>query len=112
MKETKSITIDQATNKAIEAQMKVENRSYSNMIEWMAKKYLESLKDQIMERAVKRLFTEAKNNKTFRQALKDVGEIHYKPSPFWDKETKVLYASIYMGWLVGRGQYKESNYDY
>lgn len=45
MKETKSITIDKDTNKAIEAQMKVENRSYSNMIEWMAKKYLESLKD-------------------------------------------------------------------
>lgn len=45
MKETKSITIDKKVSDKIEEQYKKEGRgSYSNMLEWMAKKYLESLK--------------------------------------------------------------------
>ena len=45
MKDRESITIDNEVNEAIKVQMVEESRSYSNMIEWMAKKYLESLKD-------------------------------------------------------------------
>jgi hypothetical protein len=45
MKDRESITIDPDINDDIKAQMVEEGRSYSNMLEWMAKKYLESLKD-------------------------------------------------------------------
>lgn len=45
MKDRESITIDPKVNAAIKAQMEKEGRkSYSNMLEWMARKYLESLK--------------------------------------------------------------------
>lgn len=45
MKERESITIDPEVNNAVKSQAVEEGRSYSNMLEWMAKKYLESLKD-------------------------------------------------------------------
>jgi predicted CopG family antitoxin len=45
MKDRESITIEPEVNEQIKAQATEESRSFSNMIEWMAKKYLESLKD-------------------------------------------------------------------
>jgi len=46
MKATKTITIDDDIHEQVKAQSKVEGRSYSNMIEWMAKKYLETVKEK------------------------------------------------------------------
>lgn len=37
----KSISIDEDVDKDIEAQAVKEGRNYSNMVEWMAKKYIE-----------------------------------------------------------------------
>lgn len=45
MKQRESVTINSDVNDQIKEQAKNEGRSYSNMIEWMAKKYLESLRD-------------------------------------------------------------------
>jgi len=43
-KDRESITIDSDVNKEIKTQAKKETRSFSNMIEFMAKKYLMALK--------------------------------------------------------------------
>jgi len=44
MKDRESITIDPKVNEQIKTQAKKDGRSYSNMLEWMAKKYLETIK--------------------------------------------------------------------
>lgn len=44
MKKRKSITIDPKINKDVEDQANAESRSFSNMIEHMAKKYLTAFK--------------------------------------------------------------------
>lgn len=46
MKVRKSITIDSEISKQIEEQASVETRSFSNMIETMAKKYLLLIKSK------------------------------------------------------------------
>lgn len=46
MKVTKTATIDEEVYTKVIAQAKAENRNYSNMIEWMAKKYLETVKEK------------------------------------------------------------------
>ena len=46
MKERKSITIDLDTYKKIEKQADFESRSFSGMIEYMAKVYLNNIKKQ------------------------------------------------------------------
>ena len=43
-KDRESITIDSDVNKEIKTQAKKETRSFSNMIEFMAKKYLRAFK--------------------------------------------------------------------
>ena len=45
MKVRKSVTIDSDTNRQIEEQAVKETRSFSNMIEQMAKEYLITLKE-------------------------------------------------------------------
>ena len=45
MKDRESITIDSDVNNEIKTQAKKETRSFSNMIEFMAKKYLMALKN-------------------------------------------------------------------
>ena len=49
MKDRESITIDNEVNEQVKTQADKEGRSYSNMLEWMAKKYLESKKQQEYE---------------------------------------------------------------
>jgi predicted CopG family antitoxin len=44
----KSITINDNVNSEIEKQAELEGRSYSNMIEQMAKKYLDDLKEKVV----------------------------------------------------------------
>lgn len=43
MKIIKSITIDSDVSKSIEKQAKKEGRNFSNMIEWIVRKYLISI---------------------------------------------------------------------
>ena len=65
-----------------------------------------------MTEPVKRLYNEAKVNVDFHEALKKVREDYYKPGLFWSEEEKILYASVYMGWLMGKDQYDRKNYEY
>jgi hypothetical protein len=65
-----------------------------------------------MKKAVRNLFNEANNNEEFKAEMKKIGEGDFaRPSKFWDVELKAIFASVYMGWLMGRGEYKEENYD-
>jgi len=62
-------------------------------------------------KGAKKIYREAKENAEFHNDLKSVGEKKYKPSIFWDRTDKVLYAAAYTGWLIAKGQYIECNYD-
>lgn len=63
-----------------------------------------------MERNVTNLYNEAKENKEFQGELKVHEPELYQPSVLWSEQKKVLYALIYMGWLIGKGLYNESKY--
>lgn len=45
-KDRESLTIDKGINKEIKEQATKEGRSYSNMLEWIAKKYLELVNEK------------------------------------------------------------------
>ena len=63
-----------------------------------------------MTSPVKKLYKEAKRDRTFIKELKDSGEKDYQPSMFWDELTKIQFATVYMGYLVAKGKFKDSNY--
>ena len=63
-----------------------------------------------MKNIVKRLFNEAKDNLEFQNELMPHEPKWHKPKWYWGDEKKVLYATVYMGWKIGKGTYNESNY--
>ena len=63
-----------------------------------------------MTEPTKKLYNEAKNNKNFINDLILVGEEHSVPLDSWDPKMKVLYASIYMGWKIAKGNYNVNDY--
>jgi hypothetical protein len=63
-----------------------------------------------MKPTVKKLYNEAKVNLDFQEELKLYEPDNYKPKLWWDKHKKVLYACLYMGYLIGKGKYNENNY--
>ena len=60
---------------------------------------------------VKRLYKEAVKNQEFNEDFKSNDPEYIKPSFFTDKLIKLFYTSTYQGWLIGKGRYKESNYE-
>ena len=46
----KSITINDNVNSEIEKQAEIEGRSFSNMVEQMAKKYLDNEREKVLEK--------------------------------------------------------------
>ena len=46
----KSITINDNVNSEIEKQAEIEGRSFSNMVEQMAKKYLDNEKEKVVKK--------------------------------------------------------------
>lgn len=63
-----------------------------------------------MTEPTKKLYNEAKNNKNFINDLTLVEEEHSIPLDSWDPKMKVLYASIYMGWKIAKGNYNVNDY--
>ncbi len=47
----KSITINDNVNSEIEKQAEIEGRSFSNMVEQMAKKYLDNEKEKVVKKS-------------------------------------------------------------
>jgi hypothetical protein len=61
-----------------------------------------------MEKKVKKIINAAKNDKNFQFELKKHEPNNYKLDYFSNDTEKIIYASIYMGWLIGKGVYDES----
>ena len=63
-----------------------------------------------MEKKVIKLLLAAKKDSIFQAELKAHEPNTYKVGFWWSVLQKVIYASIYMGWLIGKGIYNESDY--
>lgn len=61
-----------------------------------------------MLKSVRTLFEEAQSNKEFELSMMNSGE--KTPKWWWSTTSKITYAAIYMGWLIGRGQYDRTKY--
>ena len=64
-----------------------------------------------MEKKVIKLLLAAKKDSIFQAELKAHEPKTYKVGFWWSDLQKVIYASIYMGWLIGKGIYNESDYE-
>jgi len=64
-----------------------------------------------MNAKTRKLYEEAKDNKQFQEDLKLFEYKYHKPTMCWSMELKIIYASVYMGWLIGKGMYNENNYE-
>ena len=64
-----------------------------------------------MTETVKKLFKKAKQDYLFINDLKKVQEEDYAPKWWWGNMHKTAYASVYYGYLVGKGKYQESDYN-
>lgn len=61
-----------------------------------------------MTRSVLNLFIDAMANREFEKDL-IIHEPNFKhPSLKWGNLEKITYATIYMGWLIGKGIYNEN----
>lgn len=63
-----------------------------------------------MSQYIDNLIKKAISDIDFQNELKIHEPKNYKVSFFWGKEKKFIYASIYMGYLIAKGNYKESDY--
>ena len=60
-----------------------------------------------------RMLKEAKANEEFNREAKEADPSgYYKPNFFAGEVEEIVYASVYYGWLIGKGRYKRSNYYY
>jgi hypothetical protein len=59
---------------------------------------------------VKKMYKEARNNPLFESDIKKNEPNFNLNDLLWSNNQKVLYSSIYFGWLIARGEYVESNY--
>lgn len=64
-----------------------------------------------MNQKVRKLLKAAKNDKNFQDELKIYEPKDYKVDISWTNNEQILYASVYMGWLIGKGIYNEKNYE-
>lgn len=66
----------------------------------------------MMTPKVRKLFNEAKDNEEFQEELKVHEPEEYKPPGLLSNDLdKLLYAILYMGWLIGKGIYNENKYE-
>lgn len=66
-----------------------------------------------MDKGVKRLLEEAKTNQEFNREAMEADPVSYLKPDFWSCDmTKLVYATVYYGWLIAKGRYKRSNYYY
>ena len=63
-----------------------------------------------MKPEVVKLLNAAKADMEFQEELKKHEPNRYKLNWFSDLFDKSIYASLYMGWLIGKGRYDENDY--
>lgn len=57
------------------------------------------------------MYNEALRNDKFNTEAKEADpKYFYKPHNLSENNLKVLYATIYYGWLIAKGLYKRENY--
>ncbi len=61
--------------------------------------------------SVKKMFTQARKDKTFQAELIQHEPEYYKISRLSDEKLKIIYASVYMGWLIAKGLYNEKDFE-
>jgi len=64
-----------------------------------------------MTNKVTKLYLAAKENLIFQHDLKIHEPKSYAPIIFSDNTDKAIYATIYMGYLIGKGIYNENDYE-
>lgn len=60
---------------------------------------------------LKRLYDEAKQNEAFKAEFKAADKEYFSPGPFIGDIKKSLFAMVYEGWLIARGEFNESKYE-
>lgn len=60
---------------------------------------------------LKNLWLQAKKDQKFQFDLKQSGEKMYKPSAFWDDDSKLIFSYVYYGYLVGKGNFKREQFE-
>jgi hypothetical protein len=63
-----------------------------------------------MTRGLKNLLKEGKHNEEFISQMKKADEGFTIPNFLTSEIDKMLYISMYIGWLVARNEYNELNY--
>ncbi len=56
------------------------------------------------------LLKAAKRDKVFQEEFKVHEPTYYKLFFFSDSITELLYMTVYMGWLIGKGTYNEQDF--
>ena len=64
-----------------------------------------------MDKKVKKLYKEALKNKQFNKEFKEQDSEYKKPNMFSESLFKHFYVAIYEGWLIGKGEFKEEEYE-
>ena len=63
-----------------------------------------------MKKSIKNLYKEAVNNELFKTEFKKA-DIEYEEPKFYSSDKlKIIFACIYMGWLIGRGEFNQYKY--
>lgn len=66
-----------------------------------------------MKKSLRRLYKESISNTEFKDDVKIKDPEGYaEPNMFSPEFHKIIFVSAYYGWLIAKGKYKRSNYDY
>ena len=64
-----------------------------------------------MTEPVRKLYNAALRDRAFQEEAKKADPQGYKKPNLWSDEIdRILYATAYFGWLVGKGQFKRSQF--
>lgn len=63
-----------------------------------------------MTKKIKKLYKSSRNDKSFIDDLRKHEPKYCKIDWFFSDNEKIIIATIYMGWLLGKGQYNEEDF--
>jgi len=64
----------------------------------------------MIDPAVKNLYDEAKENEEFKAQFRAADKEYFSPGVFIGDVRKALFAMVYEGWLIAKGEFDESKY--
>ena len=63
-----------------------------------------------MNKSVKKLYIEAKNNEAFKKDFREQDPEYMEPKFWWRETTKTIFACYYAGWLMRGREFKDRLY--